>query len=79
MNLRSLEGAGLPQEPCWPIIFNSQGLVLENVKGEHWIFNYYYYTLLLRGTGQCVDLVEDCLDPTLMSQALKDPCHLVTL
>ena len=54
-------------------------MVPENVKGEHWIFNYYYYTLLLRGTGQCVDLVEDCLDPTLMSQALKDPCHLVTL
>lgn len=53
-------------------------MVPENVKVEHWIFNY-YYTLLLLGTGQYVDLVEDYLDPTLMSQALKDPCHLVTL
>ena len=53
-------------------------MVPENVKVEHWIFNY-YFTLLLQGTGQCVDLVEDYLDPTLMSQALKDPCHLVTL
>lgn len=53
-------------------------MVPENVKVEHWVFNY-YYTLLLLGTGQYVDLVEDYLDPTLMSQALKDPCHLVTL
>lgn len=53
-------------------------MVPENVKVEHQIFNY-YYTLLLQGTGQCVDLVEDYLDPILMSQALKDPCHIVTL
>ena len=53
-------------------------MVRENVRVEHWIFNH-YYTLLLLGTGQCVDLVEDCLDPTLTSQALKDPCHLVIL